>query len=237
MTPEQAAALRKPFPDAAVGKLPKPYKKDSPRGECKVCGGYHGLPAVHLDYVGHAAATDRLLQVDCEWTWEPFALTEQGLPALDREGNLWIRLTIAGVTRPGVGDGNSMKERIGDAIRNAAMRFGVALDLWTKEDLHDTLNPSEARAKEPAAEIPSSAGGRADGTASPAALVDAPTRPPSGGGSTVKDLMAEIPKLSPDTRQKLISAAKAEGIDIISSMPEEKAKRVYEILTDIDKEF
>jgi hypothetical protein len=67
--------------------------------------------------------------------------------------------------------------------------------------------------------------------------VDAPTRPPSGGGSTVKDLMAEIPKLSPDTRQKLISAAKAEGIDIISSMPEEKAKRVYEILTDIDKEF
>ena len=28
-----------------------------------------------------------------------------------------------------------MKERIGDAIRNAAMRFGVALDLWSKEEL------------------------------------------------------------------------------------------------------
>jgi hypothetical protein len=29
-----------------------------------------------------------------------------------------------------------MKERIGDALRNAAMRFGAALDLWHKGDLH-----------------------------------------------------------------------------------------------------
>ena len=28
------------------------------------------------------------------------------------------------------------KQLISDAIRNAAMRFGVALDLWAKEDLH-----------------------------------------------------------------------------------------------------
>jgi hypothetical protein len=50
-------------------------------------------------------------------------------------GNLWIRLTICGVTRIGVGDGKSLKECIGDAIRNAAMRFGMALDLWAKETL------------------------------------------------------------------------------------------------------
>ena len=29
-----------------------------------------------------------------------------------------------------------MKERIGDALRNAAMRFGAALDLWHKGDLY-----------------------------------------------------------------------------------------------------
>jgi hypothetical protein len=29
-----------------------------------------------------------------------------------------------------------MKERIGDALRNAAMRFGAALDLWHKGELH-----------------------------------------------------------------------------------------------------
>jgi hypothetical protein len=115
LTAEKATALRKPFPPESVGKLPK--------------GG------AMLDYVGHAAVTDRLLTVDPEWSWEPLALDEVGLPALDRSGNLWIRLTICGVTRLGVGDGKNAKEAIGDAIRNAAMRFGVALDLWAKENL------------------------------------------------------------------------------------------------------
>lgn len=150
MDAETAKDLRAKFPPGAVGKLPKPYKKDSERGNCPECGGYHGLPAAHLDYVGHAAVTDRLLKVDPTWTWEPLGLDEFGLPAMDKAGNLWIRLTVAGVTRVGVGDGASMKERIGDAIRNAAMRFGVALDLWTKEDLdlHDMVR-GEARATPP----------------------------------------------------------------------------------------
>jgi hypothetical protein len=132
--PEQAKALREPFKPEQIGLLPKPTKKDNPKGKCSVCNGYHGLPAVHLDYVGHAATTDRLLQVDPEWTWEPMARGENGEPLMTN-GGLWIHLTVAGVTRPGFGDGASMKEVIGDAIRNAAMRFGVALDLWAKEDL------------------------------------------------------------------------------------------------------
>lgn len=136
--PEWHEQLRAPFPREVVGKLPKPYKRDSAKGQCRECGGYHGLPAAHLDYVGHAAVTDRLLSVDPEWSWEPMATDEMGLPALDRQGNLWIRLTIHGVTRIGVGDsgnGKGPKEAVGDAIRNAAMRFGVALDLWSKEEL------------------------------------------------------------------------------------------------------
>lgn len=116
MKPENATALRKPFPPESVGKLPK--------------GG------VMLDYVGHAAVTDRLLTVDPEWSWD-FALHRaDGTPILDDgSGNLWITLTICGVTRKGVGDGKNAKERIGDALRNAAMRFGVGLDLWAKENL------------------------------------------------------------------------------------------------------
>jgi hypothetical protein len=137
ITPDQAAALMVPFPPEVIGKKPQPYTKDAPKENCAECGGYHGR-GTHLDYVGHAAVTKRLLEVDPHWTWEPLALTEQGLPALDRDGNLWIKLTIGGTTRLGVGDGG-MKEKIGDAIRNAAMRFGVALDLWSKEDLHATL--------------------------------------------------------------------------------------------------
>ena len=85
--------LRKPFEAHQISKLPKPYKKDSPKGKCPDCGGYHGLPAMHLDYVGHAALTDRLLDVDAAWSWEPLSLDERGLPALDRDGGLWIKPT------------------------------------------------------------------------------------------------------------------------------------------------
>lgn len=136
------ALLREPFPAHQISQLPKPYKADSPKGDCKVCGGYHGLPAMHLDYVGHAALTDRLLDADPNWAWEPLGFTPDGLPALDREGGLWIKLTVCGVSRLGYGHagakkgGDAVKEMIGDALRNAAMRFGAALDLWHKGQLH-----------------------------------------------------------------------------------------------------
>lgn len=116
------AKLREPFPEHQISYLPK--------------GG------VKLAYVGHAALTDRLLEVDPSWAWEPLAYGPDGLPAIDECGGLWIKLTVCGVTRLGYGDaqgktgGNAMKERIGDALRNAAMRFGAALDLWHKGELH-----------------------------------------------------------------------------------------------------
>lgn len=147
--------LREPFEPGQINKLPKPYRKDSQKGKCQECGGYHGLPAVHLDYVGHAALTDRLLQVDPEWSWEPLAVGEDGLPRFDSNGGLWIRLTILGVTRLGYGDadgkrgGNAVKEAIGDALRNAGMRFGAALDLWHKGDLADAEAEQNSRAAKP----------------------------------------------------------------------------------------
>ena len=136
------ARLREPFAAHQISKLPKPYRSNSERGQCRECDGYHGLPAMHLDYVGHAALTDRLLEVDPEWTWDPVAFDQDGLPKLDGMGGLWIKLTVCGVTRLGYGDAqgktgpNAIKEAIGDALRNAGMRFGAALDLWHKGDLH-----------------------------------------------------------------------------------------------------
>lgn len=142
-------ALMAPFPPNQISKLPKPTSKDNPKGKCSECGGWHGLPAVHLDYVGHAALTARLLEVDPMWTWEPVGFDDKGLPALEGNGGLWIKLTVLGVTRFGYGDaqgktgGDAMKERIGDALRNAGMRFGMALDLWHKGDLwaHEVEKP------------------------------------------------------------------------------------------------
>jgi hypothetical protein len=134
MTPEIALVLRRQFPPEQVGKLP--------RGRTE------------LDYVGHADVTSRLLEADPEWNWEPAAKDDRGLPVfdLDKNGNpvgLWIRLTIAGVSRLGYGSvpsdqRDAVKVLIGDALRNAAMRFGVALDLWAKGDRSDPAqeNPS-----------------------------------------------------------------------------------------------
>jgi hypothetical protein len=144
---EQLAKLREPFPPERIEKLPKPMWGGAWDGEsksqCSECGGYHvRVNTIHLDYVGHANCTDRLLEVDPLWNWEPMALTEAGLP-LFSDGGLWIKLTVCGVTRIGFGDGKSVKEVIGDAIRNAAMRFGVALDLWAKINLHEERNPGD----------------------------------------------------------------------------------------------
>lgn len=98
--------------------------------------------------------TDRLNTVDPTWTWEPVALNEQGLPAYDQAGGLWIRLTVGGVTRLGYGDGPDPKQRIGEAISNAAMRFGVALDLWRKDELESNIENPENKNVKPAAAPP-----------------------------------------------------------------------------------
>ena len=134
--------MREPFPAHQISKMCRSTNKDNAKGKCPKCNGWHGLPAIQLDYVGHAALTDRLLSADPAWQWEPLAVGSDGYPVIDRDGGMWIKLTVCGVTRYGYGDaqgksgGDAMKERIGDALRNAAMRFGAALDLWHKGDLH-----------------------------------------------------------------------------------------------------
>lgn len=157
--------LREPFPPNQISKLPKPTKRqtdevkqDFKKGiRCAICGTWHHPNVVHLDYVGHAALTDRLLDCDPGWNWEPVAMNEDGTPKLDSFGGMWIRLTVCGTTRLGYGHadnktgGDAIKEVIGDALRNAAMRFGAALDLWHKGQLHpaDDAGPTEAEAAEP----------------------------------------------------------------------------------------
>ena len=123
MKPEQSDALLAPFPKSQIQQLPK--------------GG------IRLDYVSHGNVTRRLLEVDPDWNWEPMAWDVQGLPLFDERGGLWIKLTVCGVTRIGYGEPQGsdtydrIKGAIGNAIRVAAMRFGVALDLWAKDIDHN----------------------------------------------------------------------------------------------------
>lgn len=128
---DQAAGLKKlrePFAPNQIGKLPK--------------------AGMQLDFVGHAVITARLLDVDPLWEWEPLARDEHGMPLLDEFGGLWIRLTVCGQSRIGYGEADGKKSAlavkiaIGDALRNAGMRFGMALDLWTKNDLEAPPPPA-----------------------------------------------------------------------------------------------
>jgi hypothetical protein len=145
------ATLSKPFDPEQISKLPKVtcnQCRDArfkvcdrhTRVKCAECKGDLTSAHIHLDYVGHADITMRLLEADPLWTWEPLAFDADGLPKFDNNGGLWIRLTVAGHTRLGYGDAqkktgpNATKEAIGDALRNAAMRFGAGTALWSKSD-------------------------------------------------------------------------------------------------------
>jgi hypothetical protein len=122
-------ALRKPFPPEQIGKLPA--SRDPDTGKVK-------RPA--LDYVGHAAVTDRLNRVLAgAWSY-----TVDAVDAV--EGKCWIRgtMTIDGVSRVEFGDGDDPKEAIGNFLRRAAMRWGVGIDLWSREELDSALVGGEA---------------------------------------------------------------------------------------------
>lgn len=107
-----------------VGKLPK--------------GG------TQLDFVGHADITRLLLEIDPTWRWVPIAW-DNGRPAIHVENGMatmWGELTLLGQARLGVGSVRADKvdldkELVGDFLRNASMRFGICLSLWTKQEWDD----------------------------------------------------------------------------------------------------
>lgn len=249
MTPEQAAQLREPFPAETIGKLPRSWCRacsDSPRkrcdqhqwvSRCDECSGSHTSATLHLDYVGHAATTDRLLQVDPEWTWEPLALAPDGLPATDRAGNLWIRLTIAGVTRLGVGDGKSAKECIGDAIRNAAMRFGVALDLWAKEDLHVTRQETPPTAPAGPTNERTAPPATGEGETAPVREAQEPPEVPSPAAVTraqLRMLHTSLSNLAVEDREErlaLVGRMVGRRLESSNDLTKQEASRVIDRLT------
>ena len=114
-----------------VGKLPK--------------GG------AQLDFVGHADITKLLIETDPNWRWVPIEWKD-GRPAIHIENGMatmWGKLTVLGQSRLGVGSvradkADLDKELVSDFIRNAAMRFGFCLSLWTKQEWEDLDNHKPA---------------------------------------------------------------------------------------------
>lgn len=118
-----------------VGKLPK--------------GG------VQLDFVGHADITRILIEIDPHWRLVPIAW-DNGRPAMNIVNDMatmWFELTILGTSRLAIGSAKSNapdldKVLYGDALRNGAMRFGISLNLWTKNEWEDLdHNPAPVKAR------------------------------------------------------------------------------------------
>jgi hypothetical protein len=158
-----------------VGKLPK--------------GG------MQLDFVGHADVTKMLIEIDPEWTWEPTAFDTNGLPAYRVENGMahmagW--LTILGVRRLGIGSvmhnkPDLLKELISDFIRNASMRFGVCLSLWTKQEWDDVSYTSST---------PS-----------------APKPAPKPAAAKVEPIKPNDPLVSMDNIKRFVDACKTAGLN------------------------
>lgn len=94
-----------------------------------------------LDFVGHADITKILIEIDPMWWWEP-AGWDNGRPAIHVVNGMavmWGHLYVLNKQILGVGtvkhDKPDLdKELVGDFLRNAAMRFGICLSLWTKQE-------------------------------------------------------------------------------------------------------
>lgn len=226
--------MQKPFPPGMIGKLPKGTKAQNEcpadqKRRCDICGGWHHPKIVHLDYVGHAALTQRLLQADINWSWEPFAVDGNGLPRFDESGGLWIRLTVCGVTRIGYGDAagkfgnNAIKEAIGDALRNAAMRFGAALDLWHKGDWEaPTIEGPPEPAIDPADDI------NGDGRDSDTSDTGRPSLPEYLDADVNKNMVAwqKVVDAKRKTPEELVSMLRTKAI-----VSDAQAKKIIDGLT------
>ena len=100
---------------------------------------------IQLDYVGHAEITKILIEIGPLWDWKPLKIDDDGLPTYRVENGMAHMagaMTLLGHTRLAVGSAphnkqDLLKELISDFIRNAAMRFGIALSLWSKEEWSD----------------------------------------------------------------------------------------------------
>jgi hypothetical protein len=104
---------------------------------------------ITLDFVGHAEITRILIDIDPMWSWEPCGWVN-GRPAITETNGMatmWGNLTILGKSMLGVGSVRADKpdldkELVGDFLRNASMRFGICLSLWSKSEWEEPATPA-----------------------------------------------------------------------------------------------
>lgn len=137
-----------------LSAIPEKYSQPDPSSIS-----YLPRAGVQLSYMGHAEITLALLEIDPLWNWEPCAVDPlTGGPVIVPQGKrlvMWAKLTVLDKSVIGVGTcddnkGEPEKELIGDFLRNAAMRFGIATKLWSKADSADPVGSASSGGYQPA---------------------------------------------------------------------------------------
>jgi hypothetical protein len=141
LTAQDLKALKAPFPKDRLGVKVQSTNRDKTR-------------AMLVLYLQHTDVQDRLEEIDPAWTTEVLHEERSGDTTYVR-----LRMTVKGVTRENVGEGNDPKAAYSDALKRCAMLFGVGRYLydsptvwtdydesrdrfkhWTKEDYDSAAN-------------------------------------------------------------------------------------------------
>ncbi len=127
LTREDLRILKAPFPKENLGVKVQSTSKDRTR-------------ALLVLYLQHTDVQDRLEMVDPAWTTEVINEERVGDTIYVR-----IRMTLKGVSRENVGEGNDPKAAYSDALKRAAMLFGVGRYLYDSPTVWAEYNESRDR--------------------------------------------------------------------------------------------
>jgi hypothetical protein len=130
LSAEDLAILKAPFPRDSLGVKVQSYSKDRTR-------------VMLVLYLQHTDVQDRLEQVDPAWTSEVTSEERAGDTVYVR-----TRLTLKGVSRENVGEGGDPKAAYSDALKRAAMLFGVGRYLYDSETVWADYDDSRDRFKQ-----------------------------------------------------------------------------------------
>jgi hypothetical protein len=130
LTKDQVTILTRRFDDATLGVKVQSFSKDKTRASLVL-------------YLQHTDVAARLDEVDPSWEFK--VLNEW--PHGDSYYYVKASLTLCGVTRENIGEGNEPKGAYSDALKRCAMLFGIGRHLYDSEVVWVLYNESKDRYK------------------------------------------------------------------------------------------
>lgn len=129
LTIEDLKILSSPFPEETLGVKVQSFSKDRTK-------------AMLICYLQHTDVYTRLELIDPAWSCAATNVIDKGETVY-----VAMKLTVKEVTRENVGDGADYKSAYSDALKRAAMLFGVGRYLYDSEQVWVTYHETQDRFK------------------------------------------------------------------------------------------